>query len=102
MRENENPLVLGPMNDTSTVAPSGKVSAKPPNYSDLFDASGSSLASTPPRYSSKTPSVEISSSNEQTQPAAAASTKPKIIKPRKMKKQKSEDEVKIMIDNETA
>ena len=32
---------------------------KPPNYSDLFSASsGSSLASSPPSYSSKTPSVE--------------------------------------------
>ena len=31
---------------------------KPPNYSDLFSSSGSSLASTPPSYSSKTPSVE--------------------------------------------
>merc|ERR1711971_1034949 len=55
----ENPATETPMN-----IPVG--AAKPPNYSDLFDHSGSSsLASSPPRYTSKTPSVEISSSNEE-------------------------------------
>merc|ERR1712062_426712 len=55
MRENPNPadVTLNLENET-----------KPPNYSDLFSSSGSSLASTPPSYSSKTPSVENNATKE--------------------------------------
>ena len=94
----ENPATETPMN-----VPVG--AAKPPNYSDLFDHSGSSsLASSPPRYTSKTPSVEISSSNEEIvktegeaqAQAPVAPRKPKIsLKPKKAKK---EDQVKIIMD----
>lgn len=71
-------------------------SAKPPKYSDLYDqnSASSSAKSSPPRYSSKTPSVEIHSSNEKLDQASsnkAAATeqqppkKVKIIKPKKKK-----------------
>merc|ERR1711934_811690 len=96
----ENPATETPMN-----IPVG--AAKPPNYSDLFDHSGSSsLASSPPRYSSKTPSVEISSSNEEIvktegeaqAQAPVAPRKPKIsLKPKKAQK---EDQVKIIMDDQ--
>ena len=98
----ENPATETPMNMQANV-PVG--AAKPPNYSDLFDHSGSSsLASSPPRYTSKTPSVEISSSNEEIvktegdaqAQAPVAPRKPKIsLKPKKAKK---EDQVKIIMD----
>lgn len=64
-------------------------SGKPPKYSDLYESPNSSLASTPPQYASKTPSVEISSSNE-----TVDQPKPKvrIIKPKKNRKPKAEPE----------
>ena len=96
----ENPATETPIN-----MPVG--AAKPPNYSDLFDHSGSSsLASSPPRYTSKTPSVEISSSNEEIvktegeaqAQAPVAPRKPKIsLKPKKAQK---EDQVKIIMDDQ--
>lgn len=65
--------------------------AKPPKYSDLFDqnSASSSAKSSPPRYSSKTPSVDISSSNEKLDAAKKVEEPPKkvkIIKPKKVKK----------------
>ena len=62
----------------------GKKPAKPPKYSELYETGstggsaggGRSNLGTPPRYSSKTPSVKTSQENV-TQP------KPKIIKPKK-------------------
>lgn len=81
-------------------------SAKPPKYSDLYDqnSASSSAKSSPPRYSSKTPSVEIHSSNEKLDQASkpAAATEPpkkvKIIKPKK--KKVVPEETKPIIDGE--
>jgi len=96
----ENPTAVNPVNINESQG-----TAKPPNYSDLFDNSGaSSLKSSPPRYSSKTPSVELSSSNEmvdqkapeaQTQPPVAPKKQKICLKPKKAQK---EDEVKIVMD----
>jgi len=92
----ENPnvaqIVVGSVNETKTN--NNELLVKPPNYSDLFDRSGSSsLASSPPRYSSKTPSVEISSSNEKIDQKEVVK-KAKIIKPKKLKKALSSDDSK--------
>ena len=73
----ENPPVVNVENETVPA------SAKPPNYSDLFSSSGSSLASTPPSYASKTPSVEA-----ETPPETAETSPQKVVKKqRKTKKQ---------------
>ena len=88
-----------PETTVNTVNETNQLSVKPPNYSDLFDRSNSSSAkSSPPRYSSKTPSVEISSSNEKIAEKAEKPTeqekpkKQKIIKPKKQKKQTEQTE----------
>jgi len=94
----ENPTTANPVNINGSQG-----TAKPPNYSDLFDNSGaSSLQSSPPRYSSKTPSVEISSSNEmmdqkeaQPQPPVAPKKQKICLKPKPKPK---EDQVKIIMD----
>jgi len=98
----ENPTTANPVNINESQG-----TAKPPNYSDLFDNSGaSSLQSSPPRYSSKTPSVEISSSNEmmdqkeaQSQPPVAPKKQKICLKPKPKPK---EDQVKIIMDESAA
>jgi len=111
MRENPTTSTASPINLNESQGTGAPPLVKPPNYSDLFDRSGtSSLASSPPRYCSKTPSVEISSSNEMVDQKAAAETQaqaqpatvPKKMKIQKPKKAKKEDQVKIIMDESTA
>ena len=111
MRENPTTSTASPINLNESQGTGAPPLVKPPNYSDLFDRSGtSSLASSPPRYCSKTPSVEISSSNEMVDQKAAAETQaqaqpatvPKKMKIQKPKKVKKEDQVKIIMDESTA
>ena len=84
---------------------------KPPNYSDLFD--GTSVvnipSSSPPSYTSKTPSVELSSSNETVNKDKVLSTttevtvkkeRVRIIKPKKNKKKIDEAKENLVVKDD--
>ena len=83
----------------------------PPNYSDLFD--GTSVvnipSSSPPSYTSKTPSVELSSSNETVNKDKVLSTttevtvkkeRVRIIKPKKNKKKIDEAKENLVVKDD--
>lgn len=77
------PLPPHPGLTNNSLSESALKIACPPQYSDLFET-GSSLASTPPLYSSKTPSIEIHSSSEMVH--ALPPPPKKIVKPKRSKK----------------
>lgn len=83
----------------------------PPNYSDLFD--GTSVvnipSSSPPSYTSKTPSVELSSSNEtvnkdnkvlSTTEVTVKKERVRIIKPKKNKKKIDEAKENLVVKDD--
>ena len=87
----------------------------PPNYSDLFD--GTSVvnipSSSPPSYTSKTPSVELSSSNETVnkdnnnkvlqvtdQIVTVKKERVRIIKPKKNKKKIDEAKENLVVKDD--
>ena len=88
---------------------------KPPNYSDLFDgtAAVNIPSSSPPSYTSKTPSVELSSSNETVnkdnnnkvlqvtdQIVTVKKERVRIIKPKKNKKKIDEAKETLVVKDD--
>ena len=83
---------------------------KPPNYSDLFDGTSAVNipSSSPPSYTSKTPSVELSSSNETVNKDKVLSTtevtvkkeRVRIIKPKKNKKKIDEAKETLVVKDD--
>ena len=75
---------------------------KPPNYSDLFDGSQmvNMPSSSPPSYTSKTPSVELSSSNETVNKVKEVREKVRFVKPKKNKKKIDEAKEGIIANEE--
>ena len=87
---------------------------KPPNYSDLFDgtAAVNIPSSSPPSYTSKTPSVELSSSNETVnkdnnkvlqvtdQVVTVKKERVRIIKPKKNKKKIDEAKETLVVKDD--
>ena len=82
----------------------------PPNYSDLFDGTSAVNipSSSPPSYTSKTPSVELSSSNETVNKDKVLSTtevtvkkeRVRIIKPKKNKKKIDEAKENLVVKDD--
>jgi len=88
---------------------------KPPNYSDLFDGTSAVNipSSSPPSYTSKTPSVELSSSNETVnkdnnnkvlqvtdQIVTVKKERVRIIKPKKNKKKIDEAKETLVVKDD--
>ena len=88
---------------------------KPPNYSDLFDRTSAVNipSSSPPSYTSKTPSVELSSSNETVnkdnnnkvlqvtdQIVTVKKERVRIIKPKKNKKKIDEAKETLVVKDD--
>ena len=87
---------------------------KPPNYSDLFDgtAAVNIPSSSPPSYTSKTPSVELSLSNETVnkdnnkvlqvtdQVVTVKKERVRIIKPKKNKKKIDEAKETLVVKDD--
>ena len=88
---------------------------KPPNYADLFDGTSAVNipSSSPPSYTSKTPSVELSSSNETVnkdnnnkvlqvtdQIVTVKKERVRIIKPKKNKKKIDEAKETLVVKDD--